>query len=67
MPERLTELLAVRIGVELDQRLERRAESIGYEKAELVRDLLDYAERNPPDWMLRLTEALRVARDTVSA
>ncbi len=67
MPERLTELIAVRVGIDLDQRIENLADSMGYDKPDLVRELLDHAVRNPPDWMGKLADALRVARDTVNA
>ncbi len=67
MPERLTEMIAVRVGADLDERIERLADSMDYHKPDLVRKLLDHALRNPPDWMGKLADALRVERDTVSA
>jgi len=67
MPERLTELVAVRVGEDLDRRIENLADSMGYDKPDLVRELLEHAVRNPPDWMGKLADALRVVREGVSA
>ncbi len=65
--KRMEKLLTVRISPSLQQRIENLADSMGYDKPDLVRELLDHAVRNPPDWMGKLADALRMARDTVSA